>query len=96
MRVSIFGIEYFLTLNPINMELCKVKNYIEHINYLISHECTGSADEFASKLGVSRRTLQNHLRQLRESGVNIEYNHFKRTYCYSNRGTLSFGFIPND
>lgn len=78
------------------MELSKVKNYIEQIDYLIKKECTGTADEFAKKLGVSERTLQNHLRQLRENGINIVYNHYKRSYTYSDEGRLIFGFIPSE
>ena len=78
------------------MELVKIKNYLEHLDFLISHECTGTADEFAKKLKVSERTLQNHLKQLRETGIDIVYCYEKRSYCYAEEGNLVFGFTSND
>jgi predicted DNA-binding transcriptional regulator YafY len=77
------------------MEFTKVKNYVDQIDNLIRQECTGTADEFAKKLGVSERTLQNHLQQLRLIGINIVYNHTKRTYCYREKGSMTFGFTSS-
>ncbi len=78
------------------MEFTKFKTYIEHLDFLIGKECTGTAHEFAQKLGISERTLQNHLRQLRELGVNVIYDHYKRTYRYSQKGKITFGFTPEE
>ncbi|NOU19461.1 MAG: helix-turn-helix domain-containing protein [Bacteroidales bacterium] len=74
------------------MELTKFKTYIEHLDSLIGKECTGTADEFAQKLGISERTLQNHLQQLRGMGIDVIYDHYKRTYKYSQKGRIFFGF----
>lgn len=74
------------------MEFTKFKTYIEHLDSLIGKECTGTADEFAQKLGISERTLQNHIQQLRGMGIDVIYDHYRRTYKYTQRGRIFFGF----
>lgn len=78
------------------MEFTKFKNYIEQLDSLIRKECTGTANEFAQQLGVSERTLQNHLQQLRELGIDVVYDHYKRTYKYNQKGKVFFGFSPDE
>lgn len=78
------------------MNFIKLKIYIEHLDSLIRKERTGTADEFAQKLGVSERTLKNHLRQFRELGIDVIYDHYKKTYKYTQRGKISFGFNPDE
>lgn len=78
------------------MEFIKFNSYIEQLDSLIRKEQTGTADEFAKKMGVSERTLQNHLQQLRELGIEVIYDHYKRTYKYTRKGRISFGFRAED
>ncbi len=78
------------------MEFTKVKNYIEQLDSLIRKESTGPADEFAKKLGISERTLQNHIQQLREAGFEIVYDYARKTYKYPQRGSITFRFTPED
>ena len=78
------------------MEFTKFKTYVEQLDSLIRKERTGTAEEFAQKLRISERTLQNHLQQLREIGINIVYDYNRRTYKYSEKGHLSFGFTPHE
>lgn len=74
------------------MEFVKLKIYVENLDSLLRQECTGTAKEFSIKLGVSERTLQYHIQQLREIGINIIYDVNKKTYKYSEIGRLAFGF----
>jgi predicted DNA-binding transcriptional regulator YafY len=76
------------------MEFIKLNNYINQLDSLIRQECTGTANEFAKKIGVSERTLQNHLQQLRELGIDVVYDHCKRSYRYNKKGRLTFCFTP--
>lgn len=78
------------------MEFTKFKTYVEQLDSLIRNERTGTAEEFAHQLGISERTLQNHLQQLREIGIDVIYDHYKRTYKYNQKGRLSFGFSPEE
>ncbi len=76
------------------MQFIKLNTYIEQMDSLIRQEHTGTAEEFARKLGVSERTLQNHLQQLREIGVQVTYDYSRRTYKYIEKGRLSLSFTP--
>jgi predicted DNA-binding transcriptional regulator YafY len=78
------------------MEFLKLNTYIEQFDSLIRLECTGTADEFAKKLGISDRTLRSHLQQLRELNVNIIYDPIKKTYKYAQKGSITFGFTPDE
>ncbi|NVO11344.1 MAG: hypothetical protein HXX16_15390 [Bacteroidales bacterium] len=78
------------------MEFTKFKTYIEHLDSLIGKECTGTADEFAQKLGISEKKNQNHLLQIREMGVVVIYDQYKRTHKYTQKERVSFGFTPEE
>lgn len=77
------------------MEFIKFYFYIEQLDLLIRQEHTGTANEFAKKLGVSERTLRNHLQQLRELNICIVYDRYKKTYRYSSKGNITFCFNTN-
>lgn len=78
------------------MEFVKLNAYIQQLDALIRQERTGTADVFAQRLGVSERTLQNHIQQLRELGIEVIYDHFKKTYKYAQKGKIHFGFRGED
>ena len=44
---------------------------------------TGDASTFAEKLGISRATLYNLMNELRDYGIDIEYDRTRQTYQYS-------------
>jgi predicted DNA-binding transcriptional regulator YafY len=77
------------------MEFVKIYNYVELLDFYIRHECTGTAFEFAKKIGVSERTIQSHIKQLREIGINVVFDYNKRTYKYAAKGHLTFCFIED-
>lgn len=78
------------------MEFIKIDLYIKHFDELIRQERTGTSEEFAAKLGISRRTLQRHIEQLREIGIDIVYDSYRQTYKYAQRGQIVFKFHPED
>jgi predicted transcriptional regulator len=78
------------------MEFIKIYTYIEQLDSLIRQECTGTATEFAKKLGISERTLRNHLQQLRELDAGIIYDPHKKTYKYNTKGRINFCFTPDE
>jgi HTH domain len=55
---------------------------------LIRRKATGSADEFARKLGVSRRILMENLGDLKELGAPIEYDDCCKSYYYKGEFSL--------
>jgi predicted DNA-binding transcriptional regulator YafY len=57
---------------------------IKRIHDLIKREATGTPDEFAERLHLKKRQLQNILEELRDWGADIRYNRFRCTYYYAN------------
>jgi len=58
---------------------------------LITREATGSSEEFASKLDISKSMLMIDLGELREIGAELEYCRIKRSYCYKRPFTFIVG-----
>lgn len=65
------------------MSLKKYLKRTEYIHWQIAHETTGSCDEFASKLGLSRRQLLDNIKDLKELGAPIKFSKSLNTYYYS-------------
>ena len=58
---------------------------IHKIHKLIFSQQTGSPDEFASTLCVSRRELYYMLQELKNMGAEINYSRTRHTFCYTNK-----------
>ncbi len=52
------------------------------LQFLIECGNTGTAEELAQKLCVSRRTLFNYFDVLKNQGLNIKYSRFRNTYYF--------------
>ncbi len=63
----------------------KVFEYLERISLmhkLISRQRTGTPEEFARQLGVSRTTLYELIDEMRSRGVPIIYSKSSKTFLY--------------
>lgn len=78
------------------MNFLKLKKYVDQLDSLLKQGCAGTASELAQKLGVSERTIRNHLQQLRDMGIEIVYDPKQKTYKYPSRGSIIFMFSPED
>ena len=58
-------------------------NRIQQIDRLIRLNNTGNADEFANKLGISRRQVYNILEKLKDMGLGIEYDRNIKSFVYT-------------
>jgi predicted DNA-binding transcriptional regulator YafY len=58
------------------------QNLIERADQLIRLQATGTAKEFAVKLGISRAKLFRLLEYLREMDIPVKYCKYRRTYYY--------------
>ena len=65
----------------------KIQVY-EVLSQLIQRQQTGTANECARKIGVSRATLFNMLDELRGAGIAIEYDNCVNSYIYTNNKRL--------
>lgn len=55
---------------------------IERLEQLIRLKATGTPDQLAERLGVSRRTVFNLIENLRQMGKDIKYDAHRKTYYY--------------
>lgn len=63
----------------------KVFEYLDRISMmhkLVSRQVTGTPEEFASQLGVSRTSLYELIDELRSRGVPIVYSKSAKTFFY--------------
>jgi hypothetical protein len=75
------------------MSLLKYIDRINSIHRLIESEHTGTSEEFASRLGISRSLLMEHLQELRESfGAKILFCRRRQTFYYSQPFNLVISF----
>lgn len=56
---------------------------LERMHDLICRKATGTPDDFAEKLGISKSMLMLNLAQLKEKGGPIKYDSLNRTYYYT-------------
>ena len=63
---------------------------LQMMHQLIITKNTGTPDEFASKLCVSRRQLYRLLVELEELGASVSYSRTSRTFLYIKHFKLNF------
>jgi hypothetical protein len=78
------------------MSLLKYIERVQYMHYLIAHKATGTPEEFASKLGIGRSVLMEHLRDLRDLGAVIHYCTHRRSYYYEGTFRLIIGKPDNE
>lgn len=59
---------------------------------MIKHEKTGTPEEFANSLQISKRRLYEHLDDFREMGVQIDYSKIRSTYYFSDGHEVELSF----
>jgi biotin operon repressor len=70
-----------MNINPMK-KYSELQNLIERADRLICLKATGTAEEFADKLGVSRATVVRLLQYLREIGKPVKYCKYRKAYYY--------------
>jgi predicted DNA-binding transcriptional regulator YafY len=67
---------------------------IGRIDQLLRFKSTGTADELAEKLEISRSTLFETLSLMKDLGAEIAYCPHRQTYYYTQEGRFEIGFKP--
>lgn len=57
---------------------------MQSLHSMIKNECSGTPNEFAHRMGFSKRQLYNVLDEIKDMGADIGYNKIKGTYYYKN------------
>lgn len=76
-----------------------LQRHINRMNYLcklIEHRATGTPEELATKLNLSKRQMFNLLNNLKDMGAGIKYNRTCRTYYFSNGFSLFINVEVSD
>lgn len=73
------------------MSLLKSIDRLKRIDSMIRRQATGTSDEFARKLGISRSMLMENLREMKELGAEICFCPHRRSYFYANEFGLLIG-----
>jgi predicted DNA-binding transcriptional regulator YafY len=68
-------------------------NRFKTIDRLIQKKSTGTSEQLAEKIGVSKRTVFEFINVMKETGAPIYYCRIKKTYCYKEQGYFNISFI---
>jgi predicted DNA-binding transcriptional regulator YafY len=74
------------------------KRYFERlqtIDYLIRIKGTGKPAQLAKRLRISERTLYEFLKMMKDLGAPIEYDRYKESYYYTEKGGFNIRFVKN-
>jgi predicted DNA-binding transcriptional regulator YafY len=63
------------------------------IDRLIQRKATGTSEQLAEKLGVSKRTIIEFINVMKELGAPIYFCKIKKSYCYKEKGHFNISFI---
>lgn len=55
---------------------------LKQLDQLIRLKCTGTPKDLASKMGISKRHLNNYINTLEELGADINYCRSRESYVY--------------
>jgi hypothetical protein len=67
---------------------------MERMDNFINRKGTGTADEFADRLGICRRSVFNYFDKLRYYGAEIEFCSEKNSFIYTDDQRPSLPIIP--
>jgi hypothetical protein len=68
--------------------IIKILDRLARLDQLIRTNRTGTAEELAQKLGISRRQLYNYFDEMKAFGLEIEFDRYAQTFRYCNNVRL--------
>ncbi len=74
-----------------------ISRHLEQLNRmhsLIKFHRTGTPEQFAKRMGVSRSQLFKLLSELRTLGAPVYYSQTRQSYAYRRSVELQLGFVP--
>ena len=74
----------------------KQLNRLQQIDQLIRQKRTGNAEELAQKLRISRRLVYYWLDELKDMGLEIDYNREVKSFIYQKPYQINVSFEINE
>ena len=65
------------------MKFIKQLERLQKLDHLIKKECTGTPNDFAKKLGISRSHLYRLIEILKDYGAEIKYSRKQKNFHYT-------------
>jgi biotin operon repressor len=65
---------------------------IERLDRLIRIKATGTPDQLADKLGMSRRSVFDYINLMKENGAPIKFCAYRQSYYYDEEGAFTILF----
>lgn len=66
---------------------------VERVDQLIRLKCTGTPDELARKLGLTRSTVYEIIECMKNMDVDIKYCKNRKSFYYETEKVLAIGFV---
>lgn len=83
------------SLNPVDPMPKRYFERLQTIDYLIRIKGTGNPSQLAKRLNISERTLYEFLRMMKDLGAPIEYDRYKESYYYGEKGGFNIKFTKS-
>ena len=68
---------------------------IERIDKLVRLQATGTPDQFATKLGISKTKLYRIIKTMKGLNAPLKYNPSKQSFVYNKPVSFNCGFMNN-
>lgn len=69
---------------------------IQKFDSFISRHATGTPEEFAQKMRISKRCVHKYINLMKKSGAPIKYCRKRKSYMYCETGRFYVGFYSAD
>ncbi len=74
------------------MAILKYIKKIKRIDLFIQSRATGTPNDFAKKLNMSKSALYKYLNLMKEMNAPIRYNNITESYYYEDNGSFEIGY----
>ncbi len=78
------------------MPTTKYVDRFRRLDFFLRTKSTGNSITLAKKLGLSRSTTLDHLKEMKELGFPIKYSFSRKTYYYTEDGAMVKNLFEKD
>lgn len=78
------------------MVTLKYIDRLKRMDQLIRQQHTGNSDEFAERMGISRRQLYNLIEELKDFGLPVSFSRRAQTFFYAHNCRLEINIQVKD
>jgi predicted DNA-binding transcriptional regulator YafY len=72
----------------------RIIDRLERLDFFIRTKATGTPEQLASKLGISRSTLYDYIAIMKQRGAPISFSRDRKCFYYKTEGRFRFTYSP--